>query len=318
MLSGPLSNRINKYKMAFEGRYLFIEKYKYEFGSEEELRIALRFFDKRSDYWPLLLFMLSQSSESDLPLQTLDSLLEDFKIDIQKIIEKQEWELFKSLSRVYFDAISFASDKSDKARRLILEALKAHKFDFLKIKESQMEDLMIPFSIRVFTLPAFKRAAFEFMMYYLSKPKVAGIDVMRGRIEAFIYDQKDDKEVQSWLISSLSSSANYLREEVVDLLGEMRISRAADHLYTALHLEKNPYIARSTFTALGKMEVCSGGPEILKWLQDNLKLIENHKFLLTHARHAISRIDNSCQTDYLIDFKDFLKDHKLSFDPNFW
>jgi len=315
LLSAPLANHVTLHKTTFEGRARFIEHYKTKIARHEELITTVSFFEKRPNYWALLLSVLGAQAHP-LRVAEQEELLFEFARDIQAVAG--EPRLFDNLIGVFLDAISFTARESELVSTRIFETLRSRRFTFFKLRDDQTEDILILMAIRMFQQGAFKLAAFEFMLHYLSKPKIAGVDLKRGQIESFIYDQRDDREVHEWLISSLTSSSHHLREEIADLLGEMEVALSADRMISALRVEKNPYVARSIFNALGRIRACEGAAAIMEWLQANVGAIGSYNFLLTYARQAIKVIDIQCSTKFTDALANFVVIHSLRIDGASW
>lgn len=303
-----------------EGRNLFIEKYKRDLANDKELDEVVSFFKLKPDYWLLFFVLLGGELPLSLSTQERQKYATEFMKDLQSLSKRRKARLFTNLAKVLFDIMALLSKESEAIRENVFASFRSRKLVFFEIDREPMEDLLIQFAIRMFSVPIFKRVSFEFMLYYLSTPKIGGVDHRRSKIELFVYDQKRDQEVHEGLISALSSDSQFLREEAADLLGEMELTQAEECLISTLRREKNPYVARSIFNALGKLGSSSGGSEMIGWLAENLSAVTEQKltFLLTHARRAMRTIDSRVGSSHLAEFDGFIKRYRLMVEDESW
>jgi hypothetical protein len=238
--------------------------------------------------------------------------LDDYFAEMQRVLAQGETSLFSNLVTVYFDLLASFADEHRVAKECVFECLRGRRLRDLPLDESGVQDILVALAVRFFDVPGFRRTCFEWMLDVLARPKVGGVDLTRGRIESFVRTH-DDLEVRGWLVTCLVSGSQYLREEAADLLGAMRASEATPALTDALVRESNPYVARSIFEALGNCGESRGAQAMLAWLRGHIDQARTRelRFLLAHARKAISQIDRRCGSAHTETFEELLSQNGL-------
>jgi hypothetical protein len=179
-------------------------------------------------------------------------------------------------------------------REFVLRAFETNRLVPSALSDSDGGRLMVQLSEALFRTDEFKSAALQWIVNYLARPKIAGVDLLRSRIEHFIMTV-NDPEMNQTLLLMLRNTNSSIRETAADLLGEMRVDYALGNLISTLSRETNPYVARSIFSALGKLGVEAGAEPIISWIQRNWDNVQSRAwdFILYHAGVALEMIDQA-------------------------
>ena len=135
---------------------------------------------------------------------------------------------------------------------------------------------------------------------YFQRSKSTNIDLNRYKLEAFLLKTNSEK-INEYIINSIVSDNNYIREHMADIVGEKKLLIAEDALILQLKRESNLYTAASIVEALGKIHSTKSIDVINEYLEKEAdSLIKNKNyFVLKHIRNALVKIDSQ---DELIKF----------------
>lgn len=135
---------------------------------------------------------------------------------------------------------------------------------------------------------------------YFQRSKSTNIDLNRYKLEAFLLKTNSEK-INEYIINSIVSDNNYIREHMADIVGEKKLFTAEDALILQLKRESNIYTVASIVEALGKIHSIKSIDVINEYLEKEADtLIENKNyFVLKHIRNALVKID---QQDELVKF----------------
>lgn len=153
-------------------------------------------------------------------------------------------------------------------------------------------------------------AAMTWIVEYFMRSKSADIDLNRYRLERFLLSTDDDT-INSIIADSVSHSDPHVREHMADIIGAKKLTKALGHIRRQLSDEENIYSAASMITAIGKLTLSEGAPDILRWIaihKNNIIERENY-FILKHARRALSAIDNLNDTRGVAEMETIFKEH---------
>ena len=152
-----------------------------------------------------------------------------------------------------------------------------------------------------------RHEAVDWIIAYLSRPKVAGVDIARSKVEEFVVNY-NSHELNKQMIKVLSSDTDLQRENISDILGEIGDPCFAENLGIALTKESNYYAARSMITALGRIGLAVSGIQIMHWLNGNIQTIinTNSEFVFHYTGPALSLIDYKNGTSFVKEFNQLL------------
>jgi hypothetical protein len=298
-LIAKLTKRIVENKSYFASQIRLREKYQHQFTGEHDLDDIFDVLNGRDQgLWKLIIYMLGFAegpmNESDVVYSVLA-----LRAEMSALATAGRYNVFRNLFKIYIDVLVRCLDVAQ-IQDHALDILQSSRFPEFRIEENEMNSLLIDFSISLYQHPAFKRRALEWLFNYLGKGKVGGIDINRAKVEHFVLHTRD-VEVYEFIIYSLDNDNSTLREAAADFLGEMKIAEAVPNLVITLQREVSAYVARSIFSALGKIGSVSGAGPIIDWVTRNVDLIRDRKldFVIDHASRALSSIDRRNQTSFL-------------------
>lgn len=135
---------------------------------------------------------------------------------------------------------------------------------------------------------------------YFQRSKSTNIDLNRYKLEAFLLKTNSEK-INEYIINSIVSDNNYIREHMADIVGEKKLLIAEDALILQLKRESNLYTAASIVEALGKIHSTKSIDVINEYLEKEADTLIKNKnyFVLKHIRNALVKIDSQ---DELIKF----------------
>jgi len=298
-LTTRLTKRVIENKEFFEGQVRIRERYQQQIAAESDLEEVFSFLEERDrGLWRLILnamdISVEASSESDIVYNVFE-----LRKELSGLIATGRLKLFRNLFRIFKDVLCHFVEYRQ-IDEYISEALQRQKFIDFPVDDGEMIGMLIELAITLFRHPRFKRRALEWLFNYLARPKVAGIDINRGKIEYFIM-YTDDPELREALVYTLEHNNPYMRETAADFIGEMRLDGASRNLILALSREVSPFAARSIFSAIGKLANPDGAVVIIEWVKNHLEVVksQNLGFAIDYARQAITSIDNRHGTNYL-------------------
>jgi hypothetical protein len=297
-LTTRLIKRILENKDFFAGQIRLREKYLPQVNGESELEEIVDFLENKGrEPWNIILHALDIA---DHPIEEPEIIYGIFELraDLAALASAGRIRLFRNLFKIYTDLVCRFVDVrqlADYAKQVLREG----RFADFAIDETEMTSLLIDFAIALFSHPQFKRLSTEWIFEYLARPKVAGIDINRAKVEHFVLFA-DDVDLRETLIFTLGSQNSYMRETAADFIGEIRLESALGNLVFALERETSPFAARSIFSALGKIAKSEGAPSIIAWTRDHLEEIGGRKwdYIVDHAERAVRQIDARERTNY--------------------
>ncbi|WP_129351745.1 HEAT repeat domain-containing protein [Solidesulfovibrio carbinolicus] len=204
----------------------------------------------------------------------------------------------RAITAVYIDMLILYQDISE-IKSEILQALSREEI-VGGFSEREKLDQVINLVFKLVTIDSIKQEAIDWIIKYLSRPKVAGVDLARARVEEFVI-KENAHELNAQLTKVLSSPVDLQRENISDILGEIGDPSFVSPLENALAIEKNYYAARSIITALGKIAIPESGVRILSWIKvhSNSIVTQNKEFVFQYSGLALSSIDYKNGTTYV-------------------
>jgi hypothetical protein len=297
-LTSRLTKRIHENKGFFEGQIHIRELYQQQIRSEGDFEEIFSFLEDRDRaLWRLIIFALDLTGD-DLSEGDVVYGVFQMRAELSGLIAAGRLKLFRNLFKLYKD-ILFRFVEMRQVDEYVSETLQHQRFSDFPVDDAETSGMLIELAITLFRHPRFKRRALEWLFGYLARPKVAGIDLNRSRVEHFVL-YTDDVDVRDALIYTLEHPNPYMRETVADFIGEMRLQGGVRNLVLALAKEISPFAARSMFSALGKLESTEGAQAIIGWIKSHKVMIEQQKwdFVIDHARNATSAIDSRHGTQF--------------------
>lgn len=293
-----LTKRIMENKGYFAGQVRLRERYQHQFGGEAEFEEVIDFIDLNDrDHWPTVLQLFD--IEDALSDQELALRVFVFRSELSKMLVTGRHRLFRNAYKIYRDLLcKFAENQQ--IDEYVIDILDHSRFPEFRLDEHEMLGLVIDLALGLYGHPRFKSRALSWLFTYLMRPKVAGVDINRAKIEHFIMFSADP-EIHDYLMYSLANDDYTLRETAADFLGELGLASAVGTLVVTLEREPGEFVARSIIAALGKIGAPDGGAAILKWVTSHAQDIEQRKlnFIMDHARKALTNIDRKHQTHFL-------------------
>jgi hypothetical protein len=311
-LTSRVVKRILENKDIFTGQARLRERYEHQFANGQAVEEVIEYLEGRErSFWKVILLTLDPSEES---LEESDVVSSTFQLraELAGLTLSGHLRLFRSLFKIYKDILVRFLD-TPKIDEYVSDILRYTRFSDFSIDETEMNSLIIELAAELYKHPRFKRRAIEWMFSYLARPKTAGIDLNRAKVEHFMM-YADDPEIRDALVYSLEHENAYLREIAADFIGELRLQGAIRNLVFALARETGPYVARSIFSALGKIGTIDGAAPIISWIRSHVQEIQQRDwdFVVRHAERAIGRIDHQNGTSYAAELAPLLAEIKSS------
>lgn len=299
-LNARLAASIRDNRAFFEGRARLFDRYQWLLGTGEDLDRVVEFLDSYGrTLWDLVLISFGLADREDAGEHGISGTLFAFRDALNHVLATGEVTLYRNLYQIFVD-LTIHLISVPAVRQFALTSLQNGRVELLRCDEATGLDCMMDFAIASYSHPELKRDALRWVFEYLRGRKVAGIDLKRSKAEAFVLKRAaSDREVKDQLFVALGDR-DHMKEVAADALGELHQADAVPHLVLALQAERsNPYVARSIFSALGKIAAAAGGPPIVTWLKDNLEWILEQKleFLWDHAYEALTAIDAANGTE---------------------
>ncbi|MEA2569399.1 MAG: hypothetical protein QOI24_1400 [Acidobacteriota bacterium] len=301
-LNARLTASIRDNRAFFEGRARLSDRYHWLLGTGDDLERVVEYLDSYSrTFWDLILIAFGLADRDDAGDHGVSATFFAFRDSLNQVLATGEVILHRNLYQIFVDlAIHLLSVPA--VREFAVTSLQDGQVDQLRCDEATGLECMMDFAIAAYSHPELKREALRWIFEYLRRRKVAGIDLKRSKAEAFVLKKAvSDREVKDQLFVALADR-DHMKEVAADALGELRHSDAVPHLVLALHAERsNPYVARSIFSALGKIAAAAGGQPIVDWSRDNIQWLTEQKleFVWDHAREALSAIDAANGTKFV-------------------
>ncbi|MEG3617218.1 HEAT repeat domain-containing protein [Magnetovibrio sp. PR-2] len=116
-----------------------------------------------------------------------------------------------------------------------------------------------------------KSESINWLISYLQNEKMGRIDPLRGQIEAWLIEDRDD-DIEKALVQELKSDLPHMREAVADILGMRRSPNSIARVADALDIEGDPYAARSMISAISRGNNSNHVKRIENWIIQNSHL----------------------------------------------
>lgn len=297
-LTSKLQRRILENKPYFEGHVQFRERYCLQVPREHELDELLDFFDNADPLlWEVIRALLSSDlrSVTDSILgQAITTLRESFVA----VYNEKRHELFRNLLLVFLDVLRFFSG-IPAVYEFVANLLNGQRSFDPRLPKDKELGIVTDIAIAMYFVPTLKNNSLEWLLNYLNRNKVAGVDLNRAKIESFIMTCGDHDMHQS-LIFLLQNNNELLRETAADFVGELRLYDGEKSLVFLLDKEENPFVIRSIISALGKLHSRNSANAIINLINRYAKTIKDHSlgFVVDYAKEAINSIDISNGTSY--------------------
>ena len=296
-LSVRLKKMVLENKNFFEGEVALKHRYYHRVKGDYEFDALVEYIKNVDDaIWRLFL----RANQIGLERQSSESPISGictFRNELSKLVRRGQFSLFLDAYMVFLDVVSFyfGNDEVDEFVRKVLTERNLG----IPLDQSVNKRILVDFATTAYTHPKHKRQSIEWMFGYLSNNKVAGVDLTRAKIEAFVLNNPDP-ELADAIINTLSHQNPVIREAMADFIGEMRLAPALPTVLTRLIIEDNPYTARSLIVAAGKLGIERAGPAILDWLERRKGWISKNNYFFIHenAYRATRELDRLCGTEY--------------------
>ena len=309
-LSVKLKKLILENKSYFEGEQALRNRYFHRVEHESELVEMIEYF-KTTDsvIWELVLEANQIRDESIDAEQVLDHIY-IFQAALALLIKTNKIRLFLNLYRVFLDTLLFfAGNKA--VDMYIRDTLGERSLPF-SVGESMLSGLLADLAMAAIQHPKYRRVCLQWMFDYLSRNKVAGVDLNRSKIESFIMNSRDPF-VKDALIAALSDRNPVVREAMADFIGELRIHDGLPNLLSALQIEENPYTVRSIISAIGKVGTREVGQSILQWTESHAHWIKesNAFYIFKRVRAALELLDDDGSLGYISKLNEIYKNFMI-------
>jgi hypothetical protein len=297
-LTTRLVKKIIENKDLFEGKIRVQERYQQQIGTEADFEELFLFLEEEERIlWKLILHTLDISAD---PMSESDIIygLFHMRAQLSGLAASGKLRLFRNTFKIFKDMLARFVELRQ-IEDYVSDVLSRQRFPDFSVDDADANDMLIDLAIALFRHPKFKKRALEWLFGYLSKPKVAGIDISRSKVEHFVL-YSDDIATKEALIYTLDNPNAYMRETVADFIGEMRLEGAVRNLLFALAKETSPFAARSMFSALGKIGKAEGAKGILEWVRGHLETAMNPNmgYGISYARKAAEAIDRNNGTRF--------------------
>ena len=297
-LTSKLIKKILENKRFFEGSVVLRNKYSLKYSNEMEFEQVVDYLEgAQKEVWDVVLIMLGVSDANLKNIEIVNSIFL-FRHDLSSFVRNAEHNLFKNLFVIFRDMLVFFSG-IEGIREYVIDVIEKNKFSEFAIEDETNFGLVADLGLSLFSNPLFKHRSIKWIINYIARKKVAGIDLVRSRIESFIINS-GDLELYESIINSLHSENDTLRENCADVIGELKMKNAVPNLIITLEHEANYYVARSIISAFGKIKEEITGKPIIDWINHHYDdLVANkHTYAIDYASNALSSIDLSHNTSY--------------------
>lgn len=229
----------------------------------------------------------------DFDQNTIENLFEHFEMIIKKTIINNRYDVLEGILKIYFELI--IDCQYIQISEVFLVKFIENNFnmpDSVSWKIELLNKLVLEKKLLNICLP--------WIVEFFSKMRATNIDLNRYKLERLLLTCNYD-EINDCIINSLYSSNCYIRESMVDIIGEKRLKKGLEVLYNRLEVENNNYVTRSIVQAIGKIDNINGIKKLLKWFENNRTRFEESKYygIYNHMTYAIQRMDTSIEKKYL-------------------
>jgi HEAT repeats len=282
-----------------DGRVRLVDRYHYLSPSDEFDRVV-EFLDSHDrSLWQLIIAAFKLDERIELGDDAIAARFGEFVEALNEIFVSGNIALFRPLHQIFID-LSVQLFSVPAIRDVVHAALRTGIFERLRVDVHTMLSSMTDLALAGYRHPELKRDAIHWILEYLRRPKTGGIDLNRAKAETFVLTTaRIDPDMRDALLGALADK-HHLKEVAADALGELALHEAVPSLIVALGREdENPYVARSIFSALGKIGDARGGPAILEWLQEHSSWsAPMTDDVRRYAERALIRIDTLNGTSY--------------------
>lgn len=275
------------------------ERYRTQIGSDAELEDTYEFLVRcESEVWHTIAGYLGVEA-GPVALASLLPGMWLLRAELVHVLTNERISLFNNTFLLFKDILASVAHEPE-VTEYALEVLRTNRFRDFPRDEAASLGMTIDFALALFSNPQMRPHVVRWIFDYLSRPKIAGVDVQRARVEQFVL-RSDNAQLHEALKERLGSENARVREIAADFLGEMRDATALDVLIDALTAETDPFVTRSIFSALKKIGRPEAGPAVIDWVVQHRRVISTRKldYVLESAVDALSSIDRQSGTLYV-------------------
>ena len=243
-----------------------------------------------------ILTEILNSENIELDSKTIETLFMRYENVIKKTLINNRLDILEGILKIYFELI-FNCSNFQIAEVFLNQFLEQdYKFsDSVSWKMDLLSKLIFGKKMLNICLP--------WVIEYFSKLHATNIDLNRYKLERLLLTC-NYVEVNEHIIDALYSSNCYVRESMADIIGEKRLKKGLETLYSRLEIEENNYVTRSIVEAIGKIDNIQGIERLLFWFENNKNRFEENKYygIYNHMTYAIQRMDSSINKSYFHNF----------------
>lgn len=246
-------------------------------------------------------------SENDI-----ECLLSKYQNTFHEVVILKNSSIIEEWIKCYSE-ILISCDMFNVSQKFVESFLGAYMFEGLLTKANILE-AQTEFAVSLANSKKYISIVIPWIISYLSHSQSASIDLNRYKVEAYLMTEKD-KDINQIIINAVFDKNCYVREHISDIIGEKKLSDAAENLCTQLRCEENFFVAVSIIEALGKINCQKSLSIINDWVQENKnKIIEEKQFfVLKHVRIVLSKLVGDNDLDVINNFDNefqiYLKDY---------
>lgn len=225
----------------------------------------------------------------ELDSKAIETLFMHYENIIKKAVINNRFDILDGILKIYFELIfncQYIQITEVFLNRFLEDNLNLP--DSVSWKIDLLNKLVLGKKMLSICLP--------WIVEYFSELRATNIDLNRYKLERLLLTCNYE-EVNDCIIDSLYSSNCYIRESMADLIGEKRLKKGLEILYSRLEIEENIYVTRSIVEAIGKIDNVSGISKLLVWFENNKSRFEEVKYygIYNHMAYAIRRMDTSTE-----------------------
>lgn len=287
-LSTELLSRLkaNQYKNVFKNIIVANQLVKYQ-DLDEFLNYINHIFSE--EQIKTYSFILDNSLAVTYSKQEIVNAIWDFdKILYREIKNEESKAQIDSLFNLFSELLLKVCD-IDEIAKYIDEFMQGNAID---LDEKTLLQYKTDLSIKLAEHGCLLNISLRWIIGYFQRSKSTNIDLNRYKLEAFLL-KSDSEKINEYIINSITSDNNYIREHMADIVGEKKLHIAEDALIVQLKRENNIYTVASIVEALGKIHSIKSIDVINEYLEKEADaLIKNQNyFVLKHIRNALVKID---------------------------
>lgn len=245
------------------------------------------------------------SDNVELDSKTIETLFMHYENLIKKTLINNRFDVLDGILRIYFELI-FNCQYIQIAEVFLNRFIESdfNSPDDVSWKIDLLNKLVLGKKMLNICLP--------WIIEYFSRLRATNIDLNRYKLERLLLTCNYE-EVNECIIDALYSSNCYIREAMADIMGEKRLKKGLEILYSRLEVEENIYVTRSIVEAIGKIDSIHGIERLLLWFENNRNRFEENKYfgIYNHMTYAIQRMDTSIEKKY---FHNFVNQYRTRID----